>query len=483
MEINMNTPGLRYQQLADELSGMVAGGILRPGDRLPSVRRLAREKRLSATTVVQALRQLEDRGQIEARPQSGFFVRLPAAGSELLSELNPRRRVARPVHVEISNRLVGIRALNFQQGMVPLGAALPAGELLPIPQLQRLYRLVSRDAMDLLDASSHVSLNQRELVRQLVRQSINWGPALAPEELVVTNSCTESLALCLRAVTKPGDTVAVETPSYYLMLELLENMGLKALEIPTHPRDGMSVDALDLATRERRVAACLLVSNFSNPLGSLMPDEHKRRLAALMAERNVPVIEDDVFGNLHFGVDRPWPVKSFDPAGNVMLCASTSKTLSPSLRLGYVAAGRFRAQVVAQKTLTSGVTNPVTQIVTARFLESAAHERHLRGMRRALEKQVQQMSGAVMRAFPAGTRLARPQGGLVLWVELPEGIDANRLYDLATAEQIAFVPGEMFSATGRYRNCLRLNCGNPMSARIEQAVVRLGELAQGLAVA
>lgn len=206
------------------------------------------------------------------------------------------------------------------------------------------------------------------------------------------------------------------------MLQLLPQLKLKALEIPTHPRHGMSVDALEMATRERKVAACLLVSNFNNPLGSLVPHHGKKRLAELMAARQMPIIENDIFGNLHFGSDRPWAVKSFDASGNVMYCSSLSKTVSPSLRQGYIAAGRFHSEIMMQKTLTSGATNPVTQVVVARYLESTACVRHLRGLRRAYEKQVMQMSEAVQRYFPRGTRLSQPQGGLVLWVELPVGI-------------------------------------------------------------
>ena len=476
-----DTRSLRYERLADELSGMIAGRILRPGDRLPSVRRLAHEKKLSVSTVVQALRQLEERGQVEARPQSGYFVRLPApqAGRELVP--SPRQAADDPVPVTISDRLIDVLALNSRPDMVPFGAALPAAELLPIAALERLYGSVGRRAGGLLDAASHTALNHPELVRQFVRQSLRWGQALASEEIVITNSCTEALSLCLRAVTRPGDTVAVESPSYYLMLQLLEHLGLQALEIPTHPRHGMSVDALEIASRERRIAACLLVSNFNNPLGSLVPDEEKKRLAELTAARGIPLIEDDIFGELHFGPDRPWPVKSFDSTGNVMLCASLSKTLSPSLRLGYVAAGRYHAEVMLQKTLTSGATNPVTQAVVASYLGSTAYERHLKQLRRAYEKQVMQTAEAVLRHFPAGTRLSQPQGGFVLWVELPGGVDSAALFEQATRSGIAFVPGDLFSAAGHYRNCLRLNCGNPWSPRIDHALKRLGELAETLA--
>lgn len=472
---------LRYERLADELAGMIAARVLRPGERLPSVRRLAQEKKLSVSTVVQALRELEERGQVEARPQSGFFVRLPSPLPGPQLEPQTRQRLARPVAVDINSRLLRVLTLNSRSDMVPLGAALPASELLPLAQLQRLYGLVGRRSALLLDAHSHTAMNQPDLVRQFARHSLAWGRPLEPEEIVVTNSCTEAMALCLRAVTRPGDTVAVESPSYYLMLQLLEQLGLKALEIPTDPRRGLSVDALEIATRERRIAACLLVSNFNNPLGSLMPDEEKKRLVKLMATRKIPVIEDDIYGDLYFGMDRPWPLKSFDNAGNVMLCSSLSKTMSPSLRLGYVAAGRFHAQILTQKTLTSGATNPVTQLVAARYLESTAYERHLRSLRRAYERQVMQMSEAVSRHFPAGTRLSQPQGGLFLWVELASGTDCAALFEDAVGAGIAFVPGDLFSAGGRYRNCLRLNCGNPWSPRFEEAIRRLGSLAARLA--
>jgi DNA-binding transcriptional MocR family regulator len=472
----MDRRTLLYEQLADELSGMMSERILRPGERLPSVRRLARDRKLSVSTVLQALRQLEARGQVEARPQSGFFVSRPSPVQHPQLEPKTRQRLAQPVAVDISGRLAGVLAVNERPEMVPLGAALPAAELLPIAALQRLYGLVGRRG----GALQAAPLNHPDLVRQFVRHSLSWGGPLASDEIIVTNSCTEALSLCLRAVTRPGDTVAVESPSYYLMLQLLQHLGLKALEIPTHARHGMSVDALEIASRDRRIAACLLVSNFNNPLGSLVPDHEKKRLAELTAARQIPLIEDDIFGNLHFAPDRPWPVKSFDTSGNVMYCASLSKTLSPSLRLGYVAAGRYHAEVLMQKTLTSGATNPVTQAVVARYLESTAYGRHLRGLRRAYETQVLRMSEAVLRYFPAGTRLSQPQGGFVLWVELPAAIDSTLLFEEAARVGIAIVPGDLFSASGQYRNCLRLNCGNPWSPRFDAAVRRLGALAADL---
>ncbi|MBK8387466.1 MAG: PLP-dependent aminotransferase family protein [Candidatus Accumulibacter sp.] len=464
---------LRYERLAEDLGGIIVAGNLRPGERLPSVRRLSRERRLSVSTVLQALRRLEDRGLVEARPQSGYFVRHTLARR---SQPNARSTPEAPVPVDVSQRLMRVLQTSMQPGVTPLAAALPACSLLPLAALQRLYGGVARRHPHLLEGGSHVNMDAPALVRQLVLRSVGWAGPLAASEFVITNSCTEALGLCLRAVTQPGDTVAVESPAYYLMLQLLETLGLKALEIPTDPHSGLSIEALDLATRQGRVAACLLVPNASNPLGSIMPDEHKRRLARLSAERDLAVIEDDIYGDLHFCNERPRPIKAFDTTGNVMLCSSFSKCLSPALRIGFVAAGRYRARIALQKTITSGATNPVTQQVLAEYLESGAYERHMRGLRRTYERQVEAMRASVARHLPAATRLTAPQGGFVLWVELPEEVDTTALHDRAIAAGVGYVPGELFSASGMYRNCLRLNCGNPHTPEIEDAVRRLGAL-------
>ena len=464
---------LRYERLAEDLGGIIVAGNLRPGERLPSVRRLSRERRLSVSTVLQALHRLEDRGLVEARPQSGYFVRHTVARR---SQPNARSTPEAPVPVDVNQRLMRVLQTSMQPGVTPLAAALPACSLLPLAALQRLYGGVARRHPHLLEGGSHVNMDAPALVRQLVLRSVGWAGPLAASEFVITNSCTEALGLCLRAVTQPGDTVAVESPAYYLMLQLLETLGLKALEIPTDPHSGVSIEALDLATRQGKVAACLLVPNASNPLGSIMPDEHKRRLARLSAERDLAIIEDDIYGDLHFCNERPRPIKAFDTTGNVMLCSSFSKSLSPALRIGFVAAGRYRARIALQKTITSGATNPFTQQVLAEYLESGAYERHMRGLRRTYERQVEAMRASVARHLPAATRLTAPQGGFVLWVELPEEVDTTALHDRAIAAGVGYVPGELFSASGMYRNCLRLNCGNPHTPEIEDAVRRLGAL-------
>jgi DNA-binding transcriptional MocR family regulator len=387
---------------------------------------------------------------------------------------------AGPVEVGVSRRLMQVLRANEATGMVPLGSALPAPELQLGPRLNRLYASIARRQPGLLAGSSHSNLNELPLLRAITRRALEWGCPLAAEELVVTNSCTEAMTLCLRAVTKPGDTVAVESPTYYLMLQLLEAMGLRALEIPTHPLTGVSVEALELATRkpaaEGGVAACLLIPSGANPLGSVMPDAAKQHLAELLAARKVALIEDDIYGDICFTGARPRPIHAFDTSGNTMLCTSFSKTVSPSLRIGFVAAGRRTAEVALQKTLTSGKTNPLTQHVIAGLMESRGFDVHLRTLRRRFAEQIARTRDAVARHFPAETCVTDPQGGFVLWLELPPEVDCTALHRRAVKEGIAFVPGELFSASGQYRNCLRLACGQPWSGTLEDALRRLGKL-------
>ena len=463
---------LLYENLANEFAKLIVDGRMLPGDRLPSVRHLAQQRQLSVSTVVQALRTLESRGMVEARPQSGYYVR----GRSARVVEAPARTGAQPVHVGVSRRLVEVLRANEAHGMAPLGVAQPASELTLAPRLNRLYAGISRLEPKLLAGSSHGELSEATLVRAITRRSLEWGYPIAAEEVVVTNSCTEALALCLRAVTKPGDTVAVESPTYYVMLQLLEAMGLRALEIPTHPDTGVSLEALELATRGGQVAACLFIPNGANPLGSVIPDATKQAIASLLAARSVPLIEDDIYGDVCFADARPRPIHAFDPSGNTMLCTSFSKTVSPALRVGFIAAGHRVAEIVLQKTLTSGKTNPLSQRVIAELLQTRGFDTHLRSLRRHFADQVGRTRDAVTRYFPAETRVTDPHGGFVLWLELPADIDTTVLHPKAIAAGVAFVPGELFSASGQYRNFLRLACGHPWSGQVDDALQRLGKL-------
>jgi DNA-binding transcriptional MocR family regulator len=465
-----------YLSVAQDLAALIHSGALKPRERVPSVRQLARQRRVSITTAVASLRELEQRGLIEARPKSGYFV--------------ARRRPAPepPVEVELPRRarLAGTQALlkrladaSLTPGIARLGQALPDPALFPEAALRACLMRVTRRDPTLLGEYPVRMGGSLALREQIARHYAHVGLALPAEELIITNGCMEALTLAMRVVTSPGDTIAVESPTYFGMLQIAESLGVKVIEIPSHPRDGLQIEALRelLAGRSGRdVRAVAVTANFSNPNGSCMPTSRKRELVRLCVEADIVLIEDDVYGDLQFDGARPLPCKAFDRDGRVLLCSSFSKSLAPGARLGYVVPGRYRDTLRAAKHMVSGATPLLQQEMLADFLQSGRYERHLRRMRRVLSQQVMRLSQCVQDAFPEGTRLTQPEGGFVLWVELPAGIDTLALHDEAARLSVDYVPGALFSASGRYANCLRLNAGYPVTPATETAIRRLGQL-------
>ena len=473
----MSTHFNLYEQLADELSGLIADRVFAPGERLPSIRHLAQQKRISISTVTQALRLLEDRGLIDAKPQAGYYVRhRPRTMQENLASESPKE----PAYVGITSLLMRILQANEAPGVIQLGSAWPPDELLPVKRIQQTVSSLARRDPELLARVSCVQTNEPNFIRQIVRRAIDWGK-LDPTEVVVTSSCTEAINLCLRAVAKAGDTIAVESSTYFVLLQLIESLGMKALEIPTHPKTGLSIEALELALHEGLVDACLLIPNANNPLGSIMPDDNKKRLAELLALHKVPLIEDDIYGELCFTAERPWPVKAYDTTGNVLLCSSFSKAVSPGVRVGYVVAGRYAQEIALLKTLSSGATGHFFQAVLADFVGGGSYDNQLRKMRRMLAQRLAQMSDAVAASFPSECTISEPQGGFVLWIKMPEQVDGLAVHERAIANRIALMPGTLFSPSGKLRNYVRLNCGNAWTPEIENAVRKLGNIVHDVA--
>jgi len=299
---------------------------------------------------------------------------------------------------------------------------------------------------------------------------------LSPDDIVVTSGCVEAMNLALQAVCRPGDTVAIGSPVYPTFLKSIQWMGLKVLEIPSNS-EGINLEVLDYAIRHNPVSACITIANFNNPLGSLMPDDRKRELVRLLANQEIPLIEDDVYGDLAYGPSRPSSTKSFDEMGLVLYCSSFSKTLAPGYRVGWIAPGRFKEKVAQLKAVFNIATASPNQLAIAEFLTNGGYDHHLRKLRRVYSRQTHQLRDAIGRYFPPGTRVSRPEGGYILWVELPQGYDAFRLYELALQEGISIAPGRIFTLGDKFGNCLRLKAAF-WSERTEQALETLGGLAE-----
>ncbi len=458
---------LLYDRIADQLASAITHGALRPGDRMPSVRGLATQRKVSVATVLQAYVRLEDDGLIEVRPRSGHFVRHRALVPSLAEPRLPRKNLA-PARVSVTP---GVRALMESMrdpSVVPLGAAQVSPALLPIRQLNRRLAAIAREVQDAGGGYGDVA-GLPTLRRQLARRSVDMGLSLHESEIVVTVGAMEGLHLALRATAAPGGAVAVEVPTYFGVLQAIEQLGLKAVEVPAHPRTGMDLDCLEQVLAQRAVKAIVAAPNVSNPLGSIMPDEAKERMVRLSAKYDVPIIEDDVYGELAFD-GRPRPALAWDREGRVLLIGSVSKTLAPGYRIGWIIPGRYQEHIERLKYSLTVSTPPLLQMAVAEFLSSGGYDRHLRRLRGQLKAQVERTRDAVCALFPPGTRVTSPSGGFVVWVELPAGVDAFTVQSLALAEGISIAPGPIFSARDRFSNHIRLSCGFPWSARTEHAI-------------
>ena len=467
--------GPLYQQLADALERQVQEGVYPPGARIPSVRRLREQQRVSTSTVLEALRVLEARGVVRARSRSGHYVLGSAARrTEALAEPGASTPPTTPHHVDASLALrLNLGIGNPQEPT--LGAAVQGPELMPIAALNRLMSQVLRyqpSACHSYDAPP----GTLALRRAVARRGVDAGYAATPDDIVITSGAKEAVYLSIRTVTRPGDTVAIESPGYYALFEVLASLGLRALEIATHPREGIDLDQLDTALAAERVTAVATVANFSNPTGSCMSDDAKRRLVALLESHDVPLVEDDVYGDLAFDGPRPRAIKAFDRGGLVLYCGSYSATLSPGLRVGWAIPGRYTEELELMKLVVNQATAPAPQLAVAAFVESGGFDRHLRRVRRMYREQMLHMIDAVAQHFPPETRCTRPGGGHVLWVQLPDGVDSLALYEAAAAAGIRVAPGPMFSAHGGYRNFIRLNTGFPWRETTERQVEHLGRL-------
>jgi DNA-binding transcriptional MocR family regulator len=470
----MSEKSYLYENVSQRLRQHIHEGSYRAGEKLPSVRVLGRLFQVSVNTVLQCFRQLEADGLIRRVPRSGVFVTPHISGQKPLETTAPPFSLL-PVDVSLSEEILHYMEPYASNAMMRFGIALPDSEIMPVERVLQTFRNITRsDAL----ASWHYAHPRGEemFAHQLARRSLNYPVPVTEQDLLVTNGCMEAIELALRVVTKSGDAVAIETPTYYGALLVLEVLGRKALPIPTDPHQGISLSALEQVFRRGQVSACMVSANAQNPLGFSMPIERREQLAQLAGRYKVPVIENDIWGDTVFG-EAQLPVKAFDREGEVIYCNSFSKSLMPGMRLGWIAPGRFLHRVLELKQVSNITTASVPQLVMAKLMESGFYHHHLQQLRAHLQCQTRELMVLAQQYFPVGTRINEPAGGCVLWLELPQTIDSGQLFDLALAQQIHIFPGRVFSPAGRHAHCLRLNAGSPVTPAIAAAVRKLGVLA------
>ena len=472
----MSPPGkiFRYRQLAKDIEREIIGGTYQAGERLPSIRRLHRRTNLSISTIYQAYVELEKLGLVEARPRSGYFVS-PVTLQQIRAPVHRKRSIP-PRDIRLSSVINSVVSAINDPALLPLGMTVIDAELLPFKALSRILKATSQ--LQLKDLLSYtLSEGSPDLQRLMAHRYLGVVGGITEEDIIITNGCMEAVALCLLATVPPGGTVAVEAPTNYSFLQLLKELGLMVAEIPTDPRTGLDIQALEQLIRQTRIDACLIMPNFHNPLGALMPTSHKKELVRLMSQHRIPLIEDDISAELYFGLQRPLPLKAYDRDDLVLTCSSFSKTLAPGLRIGWVLPGkRFKEKIQNLKAGTTVSTSSLDQYVMAEFIGTGSFERHLRRLRAVLEKNMIRTAMAIQRNFPQNTRLSVPVGGSLLWVQLPSGIDGLKVHQKALDHHIAVIPGAVCSNSGIFNDHIQISFGMPFTTQVEEGMATLGRI-------
>jgi DNA-binding transcriptional MocR family regulator len=464
----------RYRRLAKEIEREILSGKYQAGERLPSIRRLHRSSNLSISTIYQAFVELEKTGLVEARPRSGYFVS-PVTLQQIKAPFHRKRSIP-PREIQLSAVINSVVTAVNDPALLPLGMTVIDAELLPFKALSRVLKATTQRQLKAL-LSYALSEGSPELKRRLAHSYLGLVNGITEEDIIITNGCMEAVALCLLATVTPGGTVAVEAPTNFTFLHLLKELGLKVAEVPTDPRTGLDIQALERLIRRTRIDACLFMPNFHNPLGALMPESHKETLARLLNRCRIPLIEDDISAELHFGHHRPLPLKAFDRDNLVLTCSSFSKTLAPGLRIGWVLPGeRYRERIQNLKAGTTVSTSSLDQHVMAQFIETGSYERHLRRLRATLGQNMIRTAMAVQKHFPGDTRLSVPEGGSLLWVQLPPGIDGLDVHQRALARHIAVIPGVACSNSGLFKNHIQVSFGMPFTPAVEEGIAALGKI-------
>ncbi|MDX1569831.1 MAG: PLP-dependent aminotransferase family protein [Xanthomonadales bacterium] len=460
-----------YQQVVDLIGDRIEGGDLRPGDRLPSLRKMSRTLEVSIPTVRQAYIELERHGRVEARPKSGYYVR----ARQRRELVRPGCKSCEPRPVNRLSLVERVYEAIHRPGYVPFGIANPS---MALPASKALHRTMRR----IMTRSEDRSLGYAEMTgeptlkRQLAHRFLQLGGDIPAKDILITNGGQEALSIALLSVCKPGDVVAVESPTYHGLLELLEANGMLALEIETCPTAGIVLSALERALDRHRVAACIFSSVLNNPLGAATTDDYRRELVALLEQRRIPLIEDDVYGDLLYAGSRPRPAQFLSRSGLVLTCGSFSKTVAPGYRIGWLLPGKYGEAARRHKRSLSCSSGLLQQLTLADFLASGEFERHLRRLLPVLERNANRMSALVAEHFPAATRVSHPAGGSVLWIELPKGHDSAAVFNAALDHGISIAPGLISAPSDRYRNFIRLSYGHPWTEDVEQALKTLGSL-------
>lgn len=467
--------GALAARTAERLRGLIDAGSYAPGDAVPSVRDLAATWSASPATVVNAYRRLVDEGLLTNLPRIGHRVVARPSDGQLAGAV---RAPGGPTTASIGDAQIAfLHACEHLPGGY-LGTAHPDPALLPMAELQRWVRRCMRADPD-CGLLYRIGPGDPGLRRQIARRYGMRGRRAEPDEVVVTNGCSEALVLALRTLCAPGDVVAVESPTFFNHLRILEHLRLRVIEVPIDARSGLDPDQLELALRRHQVRALLTVPVLHNPLGVSQSAERQREILAVCGRHGVGVVEDAIYVGLGAATGRPPLLRDHAATVPVLTCGSVSKVLAPGWRIGWVLAGQLADRIVQAKVASSLGSPTLQQEALAGFLADNGERAVLARAAATYRERLRQGRALILRHFPRGTRCSDPEGGMVLWIELPEGISMELLYRQATAEGLCFAPGYIFGVHEQHPRNLRL-CVARLHPEAQAAIARIGSLATAI---
>ncbi|WP_417505652.1 PLP-dependent aminotransferase family protein [Marinomonas gallaica] len=455
----------RYQALEVLLRQQIQTGRFKVGEKLPSVRTLCKLHEMSKATVVHALHKLEADQLIYAVPKSGYFV------NEANADYNAPQKVSTPSVPALVNVPDIFRDIMSRSAAFDI---LPTDDPVPVAQhLVTLNRMIGKASRTHPEQKAHYydepkgHVGLRQAIADLYRQR---ETQLIPDDLCITSGCQHALFLALMAACQPGDTVAIESPAFYGVLQQLEQLGLHVIEISSDPNTGIDLQELAEKIQDWPIKACIVTPNFNTPTGARMPIEHIKSLLQLAHQHDFFIIEDDIYGELRFRSELCPPIKNECREGRVIMCSSFSKCLSRELRIGWVAGGALHAKIVQLKLITQLASPQAVQEGLAEFIHQGHFKRYVNQYRQQLKEQRDQLLDELKRYWGGQIKFSKPHGGLSCWVELPNQIDTQKSYKLLLEKGIVLTPGVLFSAHGLYKNHMRLSFSQPLTERRRAAL-------------
>ncbi|MFT6902602.1 MAG: DNA-binding transcriptional MocR family regulator [Colwellia sp.] len=471
--VDKSSPYFLYQQVIDFVEFQQQSGAIRPGDKLPSLRKLSRQFEISVPTVKQAYLELERQGSISARPQSGYYLKTKQARTLL-----PMRAIwasCEPAEISCRSLIEQVYDAVHMPDSVALGISNPVNAHPPDKTLARLMRSVLSRVSE--KAVSYGPINGDPKLRlNLAFRYQEQGVSVNHEDLIITNGAQEALSIALQCVAERGDIIAVESPCYFGLIELIESLGMKALEVYTCTEDGVCVVELAKVIKQHAVKVCLFSSAISNPLGSMMTDKQRQAMVKLLEKNDIVLIEDEVYSDLYFTEHRPVSAQLYSEKGLVLTCSSFSKTAAPGYRVGWLLPGKFEEKAKRIKRAQSCSTSMLQQWTLSDYLMSGEYDRHLQVLRKTLRYNCERMRALIAEHFPEQVCISKPKGGSVLWVRCRSHVDTSQFFKQAIAQGVNFAPGEVFSPSGKYKNYMRISYGVQWSEKIDQAIQVLGQL-------